>query len=151
MKIIKIVLCLFAIAAVSYLLDSFLSGSGVMIGMAVTGGPLRDFKWGGITFRPTKDGEAEFETSGNNYEKEPSPNGDSYSTAEARIGYVQQECAMTATEYSEFKKLQDGEDRSGTATLPNGDILSVNCSIDGEHLITSGKVTIKLAGDVRLQ
>ena len=119
--------------------------------MAVTGGPFRDLRWGGITLRPTKDGEAEYEANGNDYEIEASPNGDFYSTAEAKVGYVQQECAMTIPEFQEFIALKDGSARAGTATSPNGDVLTLNCAIDGEHILSSGKVTVKLSGKVRVQ
>ena len=118
---------------------------------AVTGGPFRDLKWGGITLRPTKDGDAEYETSGFDFEHEASPNGDVYSTGSARVGYIQQECAMTATEFIELKAMQDGEARSGVATCQNGDVLSINAALDGEIAMSGGKVTIKLAGKVKLQ
>ena len=117
----------------------------------LTGGPLRELKWGGITFRPTKDGEPEHEYDGTDYTSESSPNGDFYVTGEKKTGYVQQECAMNPGEFDEFKALQDGTARAGTATMPNGDVLSLNCIIDGEHLLTNGKVTVRLAGSVRLQ
>ena len=119
--------------------------------MAITGGPLRDLKWGGITLRPTKDGEYECQYSGYEYEVNASPNGDTYADQSSVVGYIQQECAMTQTEFSAFKKLQDGAARSGSATAPNGDVLSLNCIIDGEHTISGGKVTVKLSGKVRLQ
>ena len=119
--------------------------------MAVTGGPFRDFKWGGISLRPTKDGDAEWDVSGFDFEAEASPNGDDYSTGTARIGYVQQECAMTASEFNALKRMQDGAKRSGVATCPNGDVLSLNAALDGEINLSGGKATIKLAGKVKLQ
>lgn len=119
--------------------------------MAIIIGHLRDFKWADITFRPTKDGEAEVQPDSSEYESERSPNGDFYSTESSIIGYVQQECVMTATEYFEFKKKQDGTSRAGTATMANGDVISMNCIIEGEHILSGGKITIKLAGKVRLQ
>ena len=134
---------------VSYLIDN-LAADGLILGV-LTGGPFRDLKWRGFTFRPTQDGEAEFELSGTNYEKEASPNGDGYSTGTPHIGYVQQECAMDAGEYAEFKKLQDGVDAAGTATAQNGDVLSVNGSLDGEQTLSGGKITVKIAGKVNLQ
>lgn len=124
---------------------------GVSMAMAVVGGPFRTLKWGGIPLRPTKDSDAEYELGGFDFEHEASPNGDIYSTGTARIGYVQQECAMTATEFKSFKELQDGATRSGTATCPNGDVLSINGSLDGEQNISGGKVTVKIAGKIKLQ
>jgi len=122
-----------------------------IIKMALTGGPFRDFKWGGLTLRPTKDGDAEWQVSGREYETEASPNGDDYATETAVVGYIQQECAMTTEEFNEFKQLQDGEARSGIATAPDGSVLSMNGRIEGEHILTGGKVTVKIAGKVRLQ
>lgn len=119
--------------------------------MAIIGGPARDFKWGGMTLRPTKDGDLEYDLGGFDFEHEASPNGDVYSTGTARVGYVQQECAMTATEFKQFKAMQDGSTRSGVLTCPNGDVLSINGAIDGEVNISGGKVTIKIAGKVKLQ
>ena len=119
--------------------------------MALTGGPLREFKWGGLKLRPTTDGEAEYETNGLQFETEASPNGDVYSTGSARIGYVQQECAFTTSEYEAFKNLQDGTSRSGTATLIDGSVLSINGIIEGEHVLSDGKITVKIAGKVRFQ
>lgn len=119
--------------------------------MAITGGPLKQFEWGGLTLTPTKDGEPEWQPTGTNFEAQPSPNGNTYSDGEATIGYVQQECAMTSEEFAEFIDLKDGSPRSGTATFLNGDVLTLDCAIDGEHLLTNGKVTVKLAGSVNLQ
>jgi hypothetical protein len=118
---------------------------------ALVGGPFRDFKWGGLPLRPTKDSGAEFEEGGFSFEKSASPNGDSYSTGTAVIGYVQQECAFTAAEFKAFKAMQDGDNRSGVATMPNGDVLSINASIEGEHVLSDGKCTVKLAGKIKLQ
>ena len=153
MKIFKIVTCFVLMVLVAYLLESFLASiatDGLILGV-LTGGPFRDLKWRGFTFRPTNDGEAEFELSGTDYEKNASPNGDGYSTGTARIGFVQQECAMDAGEYVEFKKLQDGTDGAGTATAQNGDVLSINGSLDGEQVLSGGKITVKIAGKVNLQ
>jgi len=119
--------------------------------MAITGGPARDFKYGGLPLRPTKDSDFEYDESGFDFENEPSPNGDVYSTGNARIGYISQECAFTPSEFREFKRLQDGSSRSGTATAPNGDVISVNGAIDGEINLVGGKATIKIAGKVRVQ
>ena len=118
--------------------------------MAITGGPARDFKYGGLTLRPTKDSDFEYEESGFDFENEPSPNGDVYSTGTARIGKVSQECAFTPSEFSEFKKLQDGESRSGVATAPNGDVISVNGAIDGEINLVGGKATVVIAGKIKI-
>jgi len=148
-NMVKILFALVIMAVVYALFDS-LATEGVILGV-ITGGPLKDFKWGGITLRPTKDGEPEWETSGTNYEKSASPNGDSYNEGEARIGYVQQECAFSTQEWKEFKALQDADDRSGTATTQDSEVLSINGSIDGEHVLANGKATVKIAGAVRVQ
>lgn len=118
----------------------------------LVGGPFRDFKWGGLpAFRPTKDSGAEFKLGGFQFEHSLSPNDDIYSTGTSEVGYVQQECAMTAEEYKNFIALNDGEARSGTATMPNGDVMSINAAIEGEHILSDGKITIKLAGKIKLQ
>lgn len=119
--------------------------------MALTGGPLRDFRWGSLTLRPTADGEAEWQVSGLEFESEASPNGDPYSTGKGVIGYVQQECAMTTTEFAAFKALQDGTSRAGIATTMDNKVLSMNGIIEGEMVLANGKVTIKIAGKVRVQ
>ncbi len=122
-----------------------------MILMVLTGGPFKDFKWGGQTLRPTKDGEAEYQKGKTQFERDASPNGDSYATGEAVVGFVQQECAFTPTEFSELEALQDGAERSGTATAQNGDVISMNGSIDGELTLVGGKATVKIAGKVNVQ
>jgi hypothetical protein len=150
MKVLKIIIALVIAVLVSYFFDGGATG-GVIMSMALIGGPLKDFKYASIPLHPTKDGEAEVEFSGINYERSQSPDGTGYTEGEARPGYVQQECVMTVKEYQTFKKKQDGGDYSGSATMPNGDILSINGSIDGEQLLTNGKVTVKIAGEVRVQ
>lgn len=117
----------------------------------VTAGPLRDFRWGGISLTSTQDGEVEFKTSDREYEIKRSGNGDTYSESEAVVPYVQQDIVVTAPEAEVLTGLQDGETRAGTATLPNGDVLSLNCAIDGELTPTNGVLTLKLAGSVKVQ
>ena len=117
----------------------------------VTAGPLRDFRWGGVALTPTMDGEVEYKTSDREYEIKRAGNGDTYSESEVAVPYVQQDIVVTASEYETLRDLQDGEARSGTATLPNGDVLSLNCSIDGEITPANGVLTLKLAGDVKVQ
>jgi hypothetical protein len=119
--------------------------------MAITGGPFRELKWGGLTLRPTKDGEAEWQETGFEYETEASPNGDDYATGTAKIGYIQQECAFTTKEWRDFQALQDGVKRSGIATGPDGEPLSINGRIEGEITLSGGKATVKIAGNVRVQ
>ncbi|MCK5613743.1 hypothetical protein KAR91_68395 [Candidatus Pacearchaeota archaeon] len=150
MKVFKIIIIFILIGLVAYLVDSFAAG-GLIMAMPITGGPFRDFTWGGQTLRPSKDGEAEIEYGDTQYEPEQSPNGDVYSTAESIAGYVQQECIFTAEEFKELKGKQDGAERSGTATLPNGDVVSMNGLLAGEVVLAGGKATIKIAGKVRLQ
>ena len=119
--------------------------------MAITGGPALDLKWGGTIFAPT-DSELEYDLSGYDFENKMSGNGsDIYAEGKPRVGYVSQECAMTAAEFKAFKAMQDGAARSGTVTCPNGDVLSINGAIEGEHNLSSGKCKIKIAGKVRLQ
>lgn len=119
--------------------------------MPITGGPLKDFKWGGQTLRPTKDGEPEIEYGGFNFEPEQSPNGDIYSTSEAIPGFVSQECSFTAEEFKTLKDKQDGVERAGTATAANGDVISINGLLAEEIILAGGKATVKIAGKVRLQ
>jgi len=152
MKMFKNILFIFLIVMVAAIVEYMLSdGSGFMLGMAITGGPLRDLKWGGMSLRPTKDGDYECQYSGYEYEANASPNGDVYANQSSVIGYIQQECAMTQEEFKKFKAMQDGAARAGSATAPNGDVLSLNCMVDGEHVLAGGKVTVKLSGKVRLQ
>lgn len=119
--------------------------------MPITIGAFKDFKWGGQTLRPTKDGEAEVEYGGFNFEPEQSPNGDLYSTSEAIPGFVSQECTFTAEEFKTLKDKQDGVERAGTATTVNGDVLSINGILAEEVVMAGGKATVKIAGTVRLQ
>lgn len=151
MKILKFIICLVITALIAYLLDSIAATGGLIMAMPITGGPLRDFKWGGQNLRPTKDGEPEVEYGGDNYEPEQSPNGDLYSTAEAIPGFLSQECSFTAAEFKELKDKQDGVERSGTATTANGDVISMNGILAEEILLAGGKATVKIAGKVRLQ
>lgn len=118
--------------------------------MALTGGPARDFKWGGIVLRPT-DGELEYQAGGFTFENMASGNGDTYAEGTPIVGYVSQECAMTVPEFNDFIKLRDGASRSGTLTSINGDVLSLDCIIDGDESLSNGKVTIKLSGKVKVQ
>lgn len=118
--------------------------------MALTGGPALDLKWGGMVFRPT-DGELEYDLFCMEFESKASPNKDIYTEGKPKIGYIQQECAMTPSEFKQYKAMQDGEARAGTVTCPNGDVLSLNCAIEGEQNISNGKVKIKLSGNVKLQ
>lgn len=145
---ILITLCI-ALAFEFFILPQ-ISGGGVLLAVIV-GGPLRDFKWGGLTLRPTKDSGAEVKLSRFEFENSLSPNDDLYATGTSVVGYVQQECAMTAEEFKSLIDLQDGDTRSGVATMPNGDILSVNGALEGEHMLSDGKVTVKIAGKVKLQ
>lgn len=119
--------------------------------IGVTAGPLKDFKWGGISLNSTQDGEAEYKTSDREYEIKRSGNGNQYAESEAVVPYVQQDVVVTAALYEALQALQDGQPRAGTATLPNGDVLSLNCAIDGELTPSNGVLTLKLAGDVRVQ
>ena len=119
--------------------------------MPITGGPFRDFKFGGIILRPTKDGEAEYQGVKRQFETEMSPNGDPYSTAESVPGFAQQECSFTPTEFAALEALQDGVSRSGVATAQNGDVISMDGIIDGELTLSGGKATVKIAGKVNIQ
>lgn len=148
----KTITVIFLVIVFSLVMETlFANGSGLILGMAITGGPLRDLKWGGMTLRPTKDGDYECQLSGYEYEANASPNGDTYANQSSVVGYVTQECAMTQTEFNDLKKKQDGTARSGSATCPNGDVLSLNCILDGEHVLSGGKLKVKLSGKVRLQ
>lgn len=152
MKTFKILIVLAIVALISYIFESiFAGGGGLILSMPIIGGPAKELKWAGITFRTTKDGDLGFEESGTDYEFEASPNGDDYSTAEAKVGYIEQECSFTVAEYKEFIAYKDGTKRAGTATAPNGDVISLNCGIDGEHKLEGGKMTVKLSGKVRVQ
>ena len=150
-KYYTMILIFLSIAILCFFLDNVFAMNGVVLAMAVVGGPFKELKFGALTLRPTKDGGAKYEESGSDYEVSISPNGDPYSTASARPGYVQQECAFTASEFSEFKKLQDGEPRAGTATAQNGDVITINATIDGEHVLDDGKCEVKLSGKVKIQ
>ena len=122
-----------------------------MILTVLTGGPFKDYKWGGIIFRPTKDGEGSYQKSKTQFETEMSPNGDPYATGESVPGFTEQECAFTVAEFAAAEALQDGAERSGTATAQNGDVLSMNGILDGEFTLVGGKATVKIAGKVNVQ
>ncbi len=117
----------------------------------IIGGPFKDFKFGGFTFTPVKDSGSELETSGVDFEANSSSNGEIYAIGNARAGYVQQECVMTLKEYKTFKAMQDGETRSGTATMLDNSVVSMNGLIDGEHALSDGKITVKISGKVDVQ
>lgn len=117
----------------------------------VTAGPLRDFRYGGLSLSPTMDGEVEYKTSDREYEIKRSGNNDTYSESEAVVPYLQQDIVVTPEEYEQLQTFQDGQTRAGTATLPNGDVLSLDCAIDGELTATNGVLTLKLAGNVTVQ
>ena len=119
--------------------------------MALVGGPFKDLKFAGITLIPSKDSGAEFDLSGLDFEANRSPNGEIYATGSSRIGYIQQECVMTAAQYVTYKAAQDGETKSGTATMLNNDVLSINGLIDGEQALSDGKITVKISGKVEKQ
>ena len=118
--------------------------------MALTGGPFRSFKFGGLELRPTESA-GEYELNGLQFETAASPNGDVYSAGSPRIGYVQQECAFDTNEYNSFKALQDGTPRAGTATAMDGTVIYVNGVIEGDQVLSDGKITVKIAGKVRVQ
>ena len=118
--------------------------------MALTGGPFRSLKWGGIELNPTE-GEAEYELNGLQFETKATSNFKTYTEGSPRIGYVQQECAFTTDEFDAFKDLQDGVERSGTATCMDGKVLSINGAIEGEQQLSNGKITVKINGQVRVQ
>ena len=119
--------------------------------MAAVGGPFRDLKWGGITFYPVKDSDAEWKKNTSEFETDISPNGEPYSTYNSAIGYVQQECVMTPDQYDAYLALNDGTARAGIATAPDGSVISVNGNIDGEVQLAGGKITVRIAGKVRVQ
>lgn len=120
--------------------------------MAVLGvfGSLTSLKWGGITFHP-KDEEPEIDFSGRDYEVEITGDGEAYSSAKNRKGMLKTTCQMSLTEFATFKKLQDGQFRSGTASTVNGDVLVLNAAIDGECAWKNGEVEVTFAGKIRKQ
>ena len=151
MKILKMLFIVLIVVAAFLLLNNAAESSGVIMAMAVVSGPFIELKWAGITFNPTEDGEAKYKPSGKTYEVKMSPNDVPYSEMSAHAGYVSQECVFTPTEFEEFLSNQDGEPRAGTATAPNGDVLTLNCAIDGEMELSNGKCEVKLSGLVKLQ
>jgi hypothetical protein len=127
------------------------SGGAVFAMAGIVGGPFRDFKYAGIALTPASDSEAEYQTNSDEYEVEASPNGDFYSTYSKKVGYVQQECVFTPVDFEAMKVFQDGVAHSGTATAPDGSVISVNGIIDGEFLLSNGRATLKISGKVGLQ
>jgi len=117
----------------------------------VTGGPLRSLKYGGFNLTPTMDSEPEYELGERNFEVKKSGNGDVYADGTSITQYLQCDVVMSASEYNEFIKLKDGNSRSGTATLPNGEVLTLDCIIDGEFKLANGVGTLKLSGNVAKQ
>ena len=119
-----------------------------MANKGVTGGPARSIKWGEINFTPTMDGEPEFELGERDYEAKVGGNGDVYAEGAAIVQYFQHDVNMNTTEYNDVLALKDGNARSGTVTLPNGDVLSLNGILDGEFKLANGTATLKISGSV---
>lgn len=122
-----------------------------MAGLGITGGPLRSLRWGGIEFNPAQDSETEYDITDRDYEVMLSGSGKTYANAKLKPNYLQVDVIVTAVQYLEIAQKKDGVSRSGTATLADGSVLSLDCTIDGEFKPTSGKATLKLTGSVRLQ
>jgi len=117
----------------------------------VTGGPARSIKWAGLNLTPSMDGEPEYELGDRDFEVKRGGNGDVYTEGTAIVPYFQHDVVVTASEYEALVALKDGNARSGSVTLPNGSVLSLNCAIDGEFRPTNGIATLKLSGEVTLQ
>lgn len=119
--------------------------------VGITGGPARAIKWGGIEFSPVGDASPKYELSDFNFEAKASGNGDIYSEAETVVKYFEHDVAMTASTYAKVIVLKDGVSRSGSVTLINGDVLTLDCILDSELMPENGVVTLKLSGNVSLQ
>lgn len=117
----------------------------------VTGGPLRALKWGGISLTPTMDSEPTIELGDRDFETKRGGNGDIYADGSMVVQSVETDIVMTTDDYNTLIALKDGNTRSGSATLANGDVLSLNCMIDGELKPANGVATLKLSGEVSKQ
>jgi len=122
-----------------------------MANKGVTGGPLRSFKWGGINLTPAMDGEPEIELGDRDFEVKKGGNGDIYADGTAVVQYIQHDIIVDTKEYRDLVLLKDGNARSGSATLPNGDVVTLNCAIDGELKPSNGVATLKLSGQLTVQ
>lgn len=122
-----------------------------MASLGITGGPLLSLRWAGIEFNPSQDAETEYDLSDRDYEVLISGSGNTYTNATAKPGYVQTGVVLTADQYREVLTKKDGISRAGTATLPDGSVLSLDCAIDGEFKPTNGIATLKLTGKLKLQ
>jgi len=122
-----------------------------MANKGISGGPARSIKWGGVTFTPTMDGEPEYDLSDRDFEVKKSGNGDIYTESAAVVGYFQHDVVVLPDDYATVIALKDGGSRSGTVTLPDGSVLSLDCIMDGEFKPTNGVATLKLSGTVRVQ
>jgi len=119
-----------------------------MANKGVTGGPLRSLKWGGINITPSMDGEPEIELGDRDFETKKGGNGDIYADGTSIVQYLQHDIVLSATDYNTLVALKDGNTRSGSATLANGDVLALNCMIDGELKPSNGVATLKLSGTI---
>jgi len=115
-------------------------------GSTVTGGPLRDLKYGGFVLTPDSEAKHKKQSAKMQYEAKRSPNGKTYSTAESVTGFIEQDCVFQGSEFSEFEELQDGVERSFVATTEAGTVITGKGIIDGEMQEDDGKATVKISG-----
>jgi len=115
--------------------------------LGVVGG-VNELKWGGLPLYPVMDAEPEFKLSSKEYTANKSGGGAKYATQQHVLSYFKVDIVVTTEILNNLVKLQDGVSRSGTATLGNGDVLSLDCIITDELVARNGTLTLSLEGDV---
>jgi len=149
--ILKIALVVFALA----LIGDMAGAEGVICAgpsLGIIGGSFREVKFAGIPLTPDPESKAQIKFNTEEYEVKLASDGTKYSTgAEDQAGFVEQDFIFTGETFSEFQKKQDGNFYSGSATLKDGTVLTLDCAINGELMLDDGKATVRLAGDVTKQ
>jgi len=115
--------------------------------LGVVGG-VDDLRWGGVPLFTVMNAEPEIKASNKEFTANRAGGGAKYSTQEQVVGYFKVDIIATPEILSNLVAMQDGVSRAGTATLGNGDVLSLDCIIAGEVVASNGIVSLSLEGDV---
>jgi hypothetical protein len=119
--------------------------------LGVVGGPPTSIKWGGLNLPPVEDAKPEYETSPAKFTANLAGDGSPYSNRAGKTPYFKCDIVVNPALFDELVKLQDGVYRAGSVTLANGDVLTLNCILEGEVKNADGKVSVNLAGKVTKQ
>jgi len=119
--------------------------------MGMIFGPFRSAKYGGVNLSPKDDSSPKIEYSGRSYEGKMAGDGNFYSTATPKPGYIEFDIVGDIDTYNKLQKMQDGASRSGVFTMEDGTQLEVNAMIDGDLTYDNGTISMRLVGRVRKQ